>query len=48
MSGRRGPSTQTPSPRSRMLVVDLRITQVVNGKKGVHVMLEKRFLKGRA
>jgi acetamidase/formamidase len=29
------------------LAADLRITQVVNGSKGVHVMLEKRFLKGR-
>jgi acetamidase/formamidase len=27
------------------LAADLRITQVVNGSKGVHVMLEKRFLK---
>jgi acetamidase/formamidase len=26
------------------LVADLRITQVVNGAKGVHVMLEKRYL----
>jgi acetamidase/formamidase len=30
------------------LAADLRITQVVNGNKGVHVMLEKRMLKGRA
>jgi acetamidase/formamidase len=29
------------------LAADLRITQVVNGNKGVHVMLEKRLLKGR-
>jgi acetamidase/formamidase len=29
------------------LAADLRITQVVNGSKGVHMMLEKRFLKGR-
>jgi acetamidase/formamidase len=29
------------------LAADLRITQVVNGNKGVHVMLEKRFLQGR-
>jgi acetamidase/formamidase len=29
------------------LAADLRITQVVNGNKGVHVMLEKRMLKGR-
>jgi len=27
------------------LAADLRITQVVNGAKGVHVMLEKRYLK---
>ena len=27
------------------LVGDLRITQVVNGNKGVHVMLEKRYLE---
>ena len=27
------------------LAADLRITQVVNGNKGVHVMLEKRFLQ---
>jgi acetamidase/formamidase len=26
------------------LAADLRITQVVNGSKGVHVMLEKRYL----
>ncbi len=30
------------------LAADLRITQVVNGSKGVHVMLDKRFLRGRA
>jgi acetamidase/formamidase len=30
------------------LAADLRVTQVVNGNKGVHVMLEKRMLKGRA
>ncbi|KAA2238365.1 acetamidase/formamidase family protein [Salinarimonas soli] len=29
------------------LAADLRITQVVNGNKGVHVMLEKRMLRGR-
>ena len=29
------------------LAADLRITQVVNGAKGVHVMLEKRYLVGR-
>ncbi|HVL70318.1 MAG TPA: acetamidase/formamidase family protein [Beijerinckiaceae bacterium] len=29
------------------LIADLRITQVVNGTKGVHVMLDKRYLKGR-
>lgn len=29
------------------LAADLRITQVVNGNKGVHVMLEKRLLVGR-
>ena len=29
------------------LAADLRITQVVNGNKGVHVMLDKRHLKGR-
>ncbi|MET0743199.1 MAG: acetamidase/formamidase family protein, partial [Microvirga sp.] len=27
------------------LAADLRITQVVNGSKGVHVMLEKRYLE---
>ena len=27
------------------LTGDLRITQVVNGNKGVHVMLEKRYLE---
>jgi acetamidase/formamidase len=26
------------------LTADLRITQVVNGSKGVHVMLEKKYL----
>ena len=26
------------------LAADLRITQVVNGSKGVHVMLEKKYL----
>jgi acetamidase/formamidase len=30
------------------LAADLRITQVVNGAKGVHVMLEKRLLRGRS
>ena len=29
------------------LAADLRVTQVVNGAKGIHVMLEKRFLSGR-
>jgi len=29
------------------LAADVRITQVVNGNKGVHVMLDKRYLKGR-
>ncbi len=29
------------------LAADLRITQVVNGAKGVHVMLGKQFLRGR-
>jgi len=28
------------------LAADLRITQVVNGNKGVHCMLEKKYLKG--
>ncbi|MBV8963367.1 MAG: amidase, partial [Hyphomicrobiales bacterium] len=27
------------------LAADLRVTQVVNGNKGVHVMLEKRYLE---
>jgi acetamidase/formamidase len=27
------------------LAADLRITQVVNGNKGVHVMLEKKYLQ---
>ena len=26
------------------LVADLRVTQVVNGNKGIHVMLDKRYL----
>ena len=26
------------------LAADLRITQVVNGNKGIHVMLDKRYL----
>jgi acetamidase/formamidase len=30
------------------LAADLRITQVVNGSKGVHVMLDKRCLQGRS
>jgi acetamidase/formamidase len=30
------------------LAADLRVTQVVNGSKGIHVMLEKRYLQGRA
>ena len=25
-------------------VADLRVTQVVNGSKGIHVMLEKKYL----
>jgi acetamidase/formamidase len=28
------------------LAADLRVTQVVNGSKGIHVMLEKRYLLG--
>ena len=28
------------------LAADLRITQVVNGNKGVHCMLEKKYLQG--
>lgn len=28
------------------LTADLRVTQVVNGNKGIHVMLEKRYLPG--
>jgi acetamidase/formamidase len=27
------------------LVADVRVTQVVNGSKGIHVMLDKRYLK---
>ena len=27
------------------LAADLRVTQVVNGNKGIHVMLEKKFLE---
>jgi acetamidase/formamidase len=27
------------------LAEDLRVTQVVNGNKGIHVMLDKRYLK---
>jgi acetamidase/formamidase len=30
------------------LACDLRITQVVNGNKGVHAMLAKHYLNGRA
>ena len=30
------------------LAADLRVTQVVNGNKGIHVMLEKRWLVGRS
>jgi len=26
------------------LAADLRVTQVANGSKGIHVMLEKRYL----
>lgn len=29
------------------LAADLRVTQVVNGNKGIHVMLDKRTLRGR-
>jgi acetamidase/formamidase len=29
------------------LAADLRVTQVVNGNKGVHVMLEKRYFERR-
>ena len=28
------------------LVADLRVTQVVNGNKGIHVMLEKKYITG--
>jgi acetamidase/formamidase len=27
------------------LAADLRVTQVVNGSKGIHVMLEKKYLR---
>ena len=27
------------------LAADLRVTQVVNGSKGIHVMLEKKYLQ---
>jgi acetamidase/formamidase len=30
------------------LAADVRITQVVNGSKGVHVMLDKRYLERAA
>ena len=30
------------------LVADVRVTQVVNGAKGIHVMLDKRYLAPRA
>jgi len=30
------------------LAADLRVTQVVNGNKGIHVMLEKRYLTRQA
>jgi acetamidase/formamidase len=30
------------------LAADVRVTQVVNGSKGIHVMLEKAYLKGRS
>ena len=30
------------------LAADLRVTQVVNGNKGIHVMLEKKYLAGSA
>ena len=29
------------------LAADLRVTQVVNGSKGIHVMLEKTYLRPR-
>jgi acetamidase/formamidase len=29
------------------LAADLRVTQVVNGSKGIHIMLEKEHLKSR-
>jgi acetamidase/formamidase len=30
------------------LAADLRVTQVVNGNKGIHVMLDKKYLAGSA
>jgi acetamidase/formamidase len=33
------------SHNNRSLAADLRVTQVVNGNKGIHVMLDKRYLK---
>ena len=29
---------------NQRLAADLRVTQVVNGNKGIHVMLDKRYL----
>jgi acetamidase/formamidase len=29
------------------LAADLRVTQVVNGSKGIHIMLEKKYMKSK-
>jgi acetamidase/formamidase len=42
---RRAGLTRSHAYMLASLAADLRITQVVNGNKGVHVMLDKKYLK---
>ena len=55
-AGNRGTISTLPPRRTNLsreqaytlcsLAADLRVTQVVNGNKGIHVMLEKKLLAG--
>ena len=40
------PICRRTSMSREQLAADLRVTQVVNGNKGIHVMLEKKLLHG--
>jgi hypothetical protein len=40
----RAPGSTATRAALASLAADLRVTQVVNGNKGIHVMLDKRYL----